>query len=572
MPAARLVYEPEMARQVLASYMSQAGKEGSGVALIKGTVVSADSAKRAFVVRTPEGETVEIKAKVIIDATPELDLARKFGVSYRIGKDNTVYNDLAGNTPAAPSAGNDFRTAPQAMSILPTFAWKNSPPPIAEFPGYDAGSYDPNEVSKVADVSGFPYSWSNIIAALPNGKHEFNEFATDWRDPQDAFDWVMSPEKRPEITARVRNWGISQLRYLQENGYTNLTLVAAGDWPYFRGEVTIANGRDRLTAGQVGKAVPQPAAFSYYSQYDRHEALGNENSTNVHYGRARVWVPWRAMMPQEFDWLLVSEGACCDYVAYNSAFRTEPLRMNLGGAAGAVAALSISLGKAPAALDYARVREALGFLHYRFAPADHWTDISDAQWVQVYGVTAAQVATVAEGYSDGTFRPTALVTRAQFAKMALYGFQVQPANPDKPSFKDVPKTHPFFAWVEGAVRAKIVTGYTNGTFQPSRNIARQQALSMVGRYVANKELRTSGGIRGAKGVYPTVDAWFRAEGRQLLTPFADARLVAAVHQPYVAYLLFHKIVQGETTSTGKYLSPNKYITRAQTAVLIVRAR
>ena len=29
--------------------------------------------------------------------------------------------------------------------------------------------------------------------------------------------------------------------------------------------------------------------------------------------------------------------------------------------------------------------------------ADRWSDITDAQWVQTYGITAAEVATVANG-------------------------------------------------------------------------------------------------------------------------------------------------------------------------------
>ena len=45
------------------------------------------------------------------------------------------------------------------------------------------------------------------------------------------------------------------------------------------------------------------------------------------------------------------------------------------------------------------------------AQADTWTDISDSQWQSSYGVTAAQINGVADGFLDGTFRPTALVTR-----------------------------------------------------------------------------------------------------------------------------------------------------------------
>ncbi len=58
------------------------------------------------------------------------------------------------------------------------------------------------------------------------------------------------------------------------------------------------------------------------------------------------------------------------------------------------------------------------------ALANTWTDITDAQWVEMYGVTAAQVDTVADGYGDGTFGPGNQVTRGQFTKMSVNGLDV----------------------------------------------------------------------------------------------------------------------------------------------------
>src|SRR5450756_1332720 len=53
--------------------------------------------------------------------------------------------------------------------------------------------------------------------------------------------------------------------------------------------------------------------------------------------------------------------------------------------------------------------------------ANHWTDITDQQWIDVYHVSAADAFTVAEGYPDGTFRPDQAVTRGQLAKMGVGG-------------------------------------------------------------------------------------------------------------------------------------------------------
>jgi hypothetical protein len=305
---------------------------------------------------------------VIIDASTTIDLARKFGVDYRIGEDETPYNDTNGSTPPIPSRSNSYETAPQALASLLTFDCRKGAPSIAETAKeatngvYDGASYDPTRMASVVDVRGFGNCWSKAVAALPNGKHELNEHGSDWRNALDAFDWVLHPEMRGEIRARVQAYGIDYLRYLQENGYPDLNLLTVNRRPYFRGEVMIANGLDRLTGNAVGTRMEQPVCCSYYTSYDRHEFSGSVNSESA----AMVWVPWRIMMPAEFDWLLVPEGACCDSAAYNSAFRTEPCRMNYGGAAGVTAAIAIGEAMPPRQVEYEKVRDALVSLGYRF--------------------------------------------------------------------------------------------------------------------------------------------------------------------------------------------------------------
>ena len=40
--------------------------------------------------------------------------------------------------------------------------------------------------------------------------------------------------------------------------------------------------------------------------------------------------------------------------------------------------------------------------------APPWSDAPNAWWISTYGVTATEVATVADGYPDGTFKPANL--------------------------------------------------------------------------------------------------------------------------------------------------------------------
>jgi hypothetical protein len=207
---------------------------------------------------------------------------------------------------------------------------------------------------------------------------------------------------------------------------------------------------------------------------------------------------------------------------------------------------------------------------FALAP-DRWTDISNRQWVDVYKVTADEVDAVADGYSDGTYRPSLDVSRAQFSKMAVDGFGLPRLSPMTPSFGDVPVSHFYFEWVEGAAGAEIVTGYPDDTFRPSRNITRQQADSILGRYLSRKELADTGSIQGELGSYDSLAAWYAAEGAAIFAPFADVSQLAYVHAPFTAYLVYHEVVFGSSIGGSTYLMPLSNLTRAQAAALIVRA-
>ena len=195
--------------------------------------------------------------------------------------------------------------------------------------------------------------------------------------------------------------------------------------------------------------------------------------------------------------------------------------------------------------------------------ADRWSDISDAEWVQAYGVTAAEVGMVAQGYGDGTFRPTEPIVRAQFAKMVVEGLNIPVATPTVPDF--------YYKWIEGAAQAQIVMGYLDHTFRPDGNVQRQEASSILGRWLAAREMEVTGSIHGEKGDYATLAAWYAAEGEDLLTPIADGESVAPAHRATTAYLIMRGVVVGVSSGGLTYLRPLNSLSRAQAATIIVRA-
>lgn len=97
-------------------------------------------------------------------------------------------------------------------------------------------------------------------------------------------------------------------------------------------------------------------------------------------------------------------------------------------------------------------------------------------WAET-AVTDLVQAGVVSGYPDGTFKPDRPVTRAEFAKMITKVYQLTPEGVRL--FPDV-RGH----WAEqyiNAVGQSYMTGYTDGTFRPDRNISRAEVTAVITR-------------------------------------------------------------------------------------------
>lgn len=83
------------------------------------------------------------------------------------------------------------------------------------------------------------------------------------------------------------------------------------------------------------------------------------------------------------------------------------------------------------------------------------------------------------GYPDGTFKPDASITRAEFVTMAM-NF----ANAEKGtacSFPDVPQNMWYYGAIAGATQNGWISGYPDGTFGPDRYITRAEVTSVINR-------------------------------------------------------------------------------------------
>ncbi|WP_298462366.1 endo-1,4-beta-xylanase [uncultured Cellulomonas sp.] len=87
---------------------------------------------------------------------------------------------------------------------------------------------------------------------------------------------------------------------------------------------------------------------------------------------------------------------------------------------------------------------------------------------------------LANGYADGTYRPTAPVSRQAMAAF-LYRLADSP-EADAPEFSDVPADHQFATAIGWLEDARITEGYPDNTFRPTAPITRQAIAAFMHRF------------------------------------------------------------------------------------------
>lgn len=126
-----------------------------------------------------------------------------------------------------------------------------------------------------------------------------------------------------------------------------------------------------------------------------------------------------------------------------------------------------------------------------------FSDVPKGCWAANY-IGYMQQFGIITGYSDGSFRPDAPVTRAEFATIAS---RFEKLTEGSKSFTDVPDTYWAARYIDFAATRGWVTGYSDGTFKPEDPITRAEVAAATCRllersadqsYIRShlKELRT----------------------------------------------------------------------------------
>ncbi len=296
-----------------------------------------------------------VRAKRLIDATELGDIAKMCGAGYDIGMES---RSVTGEG-IAPEEANGIIQDMTYVAILKDYGHDVS---ISEPEGYDpqdfAGCCDnplcvnPKEPDRI-----WPMDMMISYGKLPNGKYMIN-----W--PIEGNDYYlnvieMTPEEREEALKEAKNFTMKFLYFIQhELGYTNLGLAddefPTEDMlpfiPYHR-ESRRIHGVVRFTVNHVTEPFKQEeplyrtgiAVGDYPVDHHHMRYQGAEELPNLYFHPVPSFnLPLGALIPEGVEGLVVAEKSISVSNIMNGATRLQPVVMQIGQAAGALAALSVS--------------------------------------------------------------------------------------------------------------------------------------------------------------------------------------------------------------------------------------
>lgn len=150
------------------------------------------------------------------------------------------------------------------------------------------------------------------------------------------------------------------------------------------------------------------------------------------------------------------------------------------------------------------------------------------------------------GVADHQFAPSHSLTRGQLVTI-LYRMEGNPETEGTLEFTDVTTGSFYSDAVLWASKNQIVNGYENGTYQPNRNITREQLATMLFRYVQYKDADNG--------------------SRSDLVGFEDAGKISSYAKEAFQWAVENEIVNGVTATR---LKPYGQATRAQAAQLLYK--
>ncbi len=112
-----------------------------------------------------------------------------------------------------------------------------------------------------------------------------------------------------------------------------------------------------------------------------------------------------------------------------------------------------------------------------WSTTNNYSDVKATDWFNNAVSTLSNMGII-NGYPDGSFRPNAGITRAEFAKIAVSFFKDYSRKTLGDLFSDISGQW-YTEYINLAAELAIVNGYPDGTFRPNNLITRAEAMTIV---------------------------------------------------------------------------------------------
>ena len=113
-----------------------------------------------------------------------------------------------------------------------------------------------------------------------------------------------------------------------------------------------------------------------------------------------------------------------------------------------------------------------------YSASNSFSDVAADSWYNVPVSTLSNMGII-DGYEDGTFKPNAPITRAEFTAIATRFFDYTAEY--EGAFNDVTYSDWYAECVQAAVDMGLVNGYADGGFHPNAYITRAESCAIVNR-------------------------------------------------------------------------------------------
>ena len=309
------------------------------------------------VFRNAEGKKFVVTADVLIDGTELGDVAKACGVEYRIGMEAS---SVTGES-IAPEQANDVIQDLTYVAMLKDYG-PEADMTIRKPEGYDPAPYRNCAINPMNTEMETGQAWWTPEMMMTYGKTPNGKYMINW--PIYGNDYYantieMTSEERQEAYAKAKNFTLGFVYFIQTELCMKHLGLADDEFPTEDGLALMPYHREsRRIVGEAFFTVDAAAdPYSYEHPYYRTGIAVGDYAVDHHHFRHPGWkelpdlefypipsfnVPMGVLIPKQkgVENLIVAEKSVSVSNLINGATRLQPVVMQLGQAAGTIAALS----------------------------------------------------------------------------------------------------------------------------------------------------------------------------------------------------------------------------------------